>query len=191
MKKLLLLVALFSSTILSGCLPAAFVAGATAGGVVISDRRSFKTIVQDKKITCQSLIQLNSDRDLKQQSHISVTTFNRVVLLVGEAQTPGIRGRAYELVKNVPNIRRITNEITIGDPVSAKEISTDVWITTKVKTAMLAEKGLSSTQIKVITEDGVVYLMGLVTHHQADLAVDVARTVTGVQKVVTLFEYVN
>lgn len=190
MKKLLLLVALFSTT-LSGCLPAAFVAGATAGGAVIADRRSFKTIVQDKKITCQSLIQLNSDPDLKKQSHISVATFNRVVLLVGEAQTPTARGRAYELVKTVPNIRRITNEIIIGEPVCAKEISADVWMTTKVKAAMLAEKGLSSTQIKVITEDFVVYLMGLVTHHQADLAVDVARTVTGVKKVVTLFEYVN
>lgn len=191
MKKLLLLVALFSSTILSGCLPAAFVAGATAGGVVIADRRSFKTIVQDKKITCQSLIQLNSDKDLKQQSHISVAAFNRVLLLVGEAQTPAARGRAYELVKTVPNIRRITNEITIGEPVCAKEISADVWITTKVKAAMIAEKGLSSTQIKVITEDSVVYLLGLVTHHQTELAVEVARTVTGVKKVVTLFEYVS
>lgn len=191
MKKLLPLLMLISALSLPACLPAAFVAGATAGGAVISDRRPIKTIVQDKKITCQALIQLNSEPKLKEQSHISVATFNGVVLLVGETATPELKCRAYELVKAVPNIRRINNEIVVGESLSTKESSADVWMTTKVKAAMLAEKGLNSTQIKVLTEDGVVYLMGLVTHHQADLAVEVARTVTGVKKVVTLFEYVS
>lgn len=191
MKKIILIFFTISTLFLSGCLPAVFVAGATAGGVVVQDRRSFQTILQDKKITCQSLMRLNSDKRLKDQSHISVTTFNRIVLLVGEANTPEIRACAYELVKPVPNIRRINNEITVGQSLSTKECSADAWITTKVKTAMIREKGLRSTQIKVLTEDAVVYLMGLVKHTQAELAIEVARTVKGVQKVVTLFEYVS
>lgn len=185
----LLLVCLTLS--LSACIPAAFVAGATAGGVVISDRRSIKTIVSDKKITCQALMRLNSDSRLKEKSHLAVTTFNGVVLLVGEAQTPELKCCAYELVKAVPEIRRINNEISVGESLSTKECSNDAWITTKVKTALLRERGLRSTQIKVLTEDSIVYLLGLVTHSQADIAVEVARTVKGVRKVVTLFEYVS
>lgn len=191
MKRCLPVLFLISTLLLPACLPAAFVAGATAGGVVISDRRSLKTIVQDRKISCQALIQLNSEPALKAQSHIAVATFNGVVLLVGETNSPEHKQRAYELVKAVPHIRRINNEIVIGEALSTKESSADVWMTTKVKAAMMAEKGLNSTQIKVLTEDNTVYLMGLVTHHQAELAVEVARTVTGVRKVVTLFEYVN
>lgn len=191
MKKLLLLITLINALLLSACLPAVFVAGATAGGVVITDRRPFKTIMEDQKISCQALMQLNTDPHLKEQSHISVATFNRVVLLVGETNSPALKGRAFELVKAVPNIRRINNEITISEPLTVKETSVDAWMTAKVKTAMVAEKGLKSTQIKVITEDNVVYLMGLVTHNQADTAVEVARTVKGVCKVVTLFEYTS
>ena len=188
MKKLLSIV-LLSTLSLSACLPAAFVAGATAGGAVISDRRTIKTILQDKKITCQALIQLNSESRLKDATHISVTTFNRVVLLTGEVQTPQLRQRAYELVKIVPNIRRINNLISVEPILNSSQRSADVWLTTKVKAAMLAEKGLNSIQVKVCTENCVVFLMGLVTHQQAEIAINVARQVDGVTKVVTLFEF--
>jgi osmotically-inducible protein OsmY len=176
---------------LTSCLPAVFIAGATAGGVVVAERRTFDTIVKDKKIAYDALIQLNSEPDLKDNAHISVATFNHVVLLVGEAPSLELRRRAYELVKVVPNIKRINNEIQVCPPLTEKERSLDTWVTTKVKAAMLAEKGLNSTQIKVITEDGAVYLMGLVTHQQAGIAINVARQVTGVTKVVTLFEFTN
>lgn len=189
-RKILIPLLLTSSLSLSACLPAAFVAGATAGGVVISDKRSVRTILLDKKINCQSLIQLNSEPRLKGCSRISVSTFNGIVLLVGQTTTPELKGRAYELVKAVPHIRRINNQIEIGEPLGGKELSIDAWITTKVKTAMIAEKGLRSTQIKVISEDSIVYLMGLVTHSQAEIAVAVARQVNGVAKIVTLFEYI-
>lgn len=189
MKKFIVIIAFANAIILSGCLPAVFVAGATAGGVVICDRRTVNTMFEDKKITCKALAQLTSEPHLKENSHISVATFNRVVLLVGQARTTELRHRAYELVQAVPNIRRINNEIIIAPPLSPKECSTDIWLTTKVKTAMVAEKGLNSTQIKVLSDDSVVYLLGLVTHEQADIATNVARQVNGVMKVVTLFEY--
>lgn len=191
MNKPLICIVLVTALLITGCLPAVFVAGATAGGVVISDRRSIDTMFQDKKITYQAMVQINSEPKLKHRSHINVTTFNSVVLLVGEAQTAELKGRAYELVKVVPDIRRIINVITIAPPIDAHERSVDTWITTKVKTAMMAEKGLNSTQIKVTTEDGVVYLMGIVTHQQSEIAIDVARQVSGVRKVTTLFEIAN
>jgi osmotically-inducible protein OsmY len=189
-RKIICLISLLSCLTISACLPAAFLAGATAGGVVIADRRTFETMVRDKEITCKVLLQLNSDPQLKEQSVIGVVTFNRVVLLVGQVETPELRVRAYELVKVVPHIRRINNAIEVAAPIFANEISRDTWITTKVKGALLAEKGLNSTQIKVVTERGVVYLMGLVTHSQAETAINVVRQVTGVNKVVTLFEYI-
>ncbi len=182
---------LLSTSLLSACLPTAFVACATAGGMVTGDRRSISTMMVDKKINCQALIQLNSEPRLKKTSHITTTTFNRVILLVGETRTEALRHRAYELVKAVPDIRRINNAVIIADPLDSKERTMDTWTTTKVKSIMLAEKGLNSTQIKVVTEDSVVYLLGLVTHPQAELATDVARQVSGVRKVVTLFEYIN
>jgi osmotically-inducible protein OsmY len=191
MKKRLPLLFMMVLFLLSACVPAAFVVGATTGGVVISDRRNFETILQDKKITYKAIVQLNSEPLLKGESHITVTTFNRVVLLVGQAATPELRKRAYELVKSVPNIRRINNAIVVAEPTAAITRSKDTWITTKVKTALLAEKGLNSTQIKVITEACTVYLIGLVTHQQAEIATDVARQVDGVEKVVTLFEYIS
>lgn len=136
-------------------------------------------------------MQLNCAPELKNCSHIAVSTFNRVVLLVGEVPTSALRKRAYELVKEVPHIRRINNEIEIAASLSTKAGSLDAWVTTKAKTALLAEKGLNSTQIKVITENSVVYLMGLVSHEQAEIAVEVVREVAGITKVVTLFEYVG
>jgi osmotically-inducible protein OsmY len=190
-RKIICLTSLLSCLTISACLPAVFLAGATAGGVVIADRRTLETMLRDKQITCKALLQLNSDLELKEQSVIAVVTFNRVVLLVGQAETSELRKRAYELVKDVPNIRRINNAIQIAAPLSRDESSRDTWITTKAKGAMLAEKGLNSTQIKVVTEGGVVYLMGLVSHNQAETAINVVRQVTGVNKVVTLFEYIT
>lgn len=190
MKKILFIILVNSTLLLSACLPAAFVVGATAGGAIITDRRDIGTIFQDKKITCKALLQLNSEPLLKGRSHITVATFNRVVLLVGEVETLELQKQAYELIKAIPHIRRINNEIVVDSPLTTSESSNDTWITTKVKTAMLAEKGLRSTQIKVITEDCVVYLMGVVSHEQADIAINVARQVNGVRKVVTIFEYI-
>ena len=146
-------------------------------------------MLQDKQITCKALVQLHSEPRLKEYSHISATAFNRVLLLVGETKTPELRQRAYELVKIIPNVRRINNAIIIETPLTKSEISKDAWLTTKVKTALLREKGLNSNQIKVITEDRAVYLLGLVTHDQAEIAVNVTRQIEGVAKVVTLFEY--
>jgi osmotically-inducible protein OsmY len=190
MKKLSIAL-LFTITLLGGCVPVAFVAGAAAGGAVIYDNRGTKTILQDDSTAYKAQGRINSDAALNQQTHIAVTVFNHIMLLVGQAATADLRQHAYDLVSNLPNIKRIYNQITVEAPTSLAIRSNDAWITTKVKTKLLAEKGLHSSQIKVLTEKGTVYLMGLVTRSQGALAALVTSKVSGVQKVVTLFEYQN
>lgn len=179
-----------SSAGLSGCIPAAVVAGSSAGSAIVaSDKRSMKIMVQDRDMANEALKRISADPALRKQTHIVIAGFNHVMLMVGQASTEQLRNQAYDLVKTVPNIKRIYNEVTIEPPISKMIQANDSWITTKVKSAMLMEKGLHSGQFKVVTENGVVYLMGLVTPKQADLAAQAASEIAGVQKVVKLFEY--
>jgi len=176
---------------LQGCVPSAFVAGAAAGGAIIYDHRSAKVMVEDHNITFQSQKEIDHDKELHEQAHISVATFNRIVLLIGQAPNSELRQRAESIVKANSNIKMIYNEITIEKPVSDITSANDAWITTKVKTVLLTTPGLNSTNLKIVTEKSVVYLMGLTTHTQAQNATDKTRTVAGVKKIVKLFEYLN
>jgi len=174
---------------LCGCVASALVVGATAGGAVVYDKRSFKTINNDRHATEIAQTLIDHNRKLKKHSHITVATFNHIMLLVGQAQTAELRDLAYNLVSNTKNVQRIYNEISIGPSTSFMRRTNDTWLTTKIKTSMLTEKGLNSTQIKVVTENKVVYLLGLVSRKQAALATNVARRVSGVKKVVQVFQY--
>jgi osmotically-inducible protein OsmY len=187
MKKLLLIVAMACS--LQGCF---FVAGAAAGAAAITvvyDHRKIEKIAQDKTIAKRASDQIQADPELADNTHIIVTCFNQTLLLTGQATTPELRQRAEELVSDTPKIKRIYNQITIQGPTSALTRTSDSWITTKITTRMLATEGLKSSTIKVITENGTVYLMGIVTHQQANIAVDIAREISGVQKVMKIFQY--
>lgn len=174
---------------LSGCVASALVVGATAGGAIVYDKRGFKTMNQDRrsKELAQNLI--DHSKVLNGRSHISVAVFNHIMLMIGQAQTAELRDYAYKLVSKVKHVQRVYNEVTISGAESLVERTNDTWLTTKIKTAMLAAKGLRSTQIKVVTESSTVYLMGLVSPKQGKLAADVARRVSGVRKVVKVFQY--
>lgn len=187
---LLLLTDLFLILALEGCIPAAFVAGA-ATGVVIYDHRPAKTIVEDREITFSIQHRLSYDNDLYQQANVSVTTLNHIVLLLGQTPTAQLRNQAEEIAKANTKVKMVYNEITIEKPILAIKRANDSWITTKVKTVLATVSGLNSTTLKVVTENGVVYLMGLTTRSQAALATAKTRTVAGVKKVVKLFEYIN
>lgn len=176
--------------LLSGCIPVILVAvGATAGGAIIYDKRSSEVILQDQDISNKALSRLNMDAELKGSARIAIATFNRVVLMVGQAESSSLRQRAEDDVREVPGIKRIYNQVSLSVALTTWDRSEDAWVTSKVKTAMLAKRGLSSSQIKVVTENKVVYLMGIVTPGQAKLATEVARNVRDVKKVVQVFEY--
>lgn len=188
----LLLIILFSLC-LQACAPAIFVTGAAVGissGIIINDLRPAKVILQDQSITHDLQMKLSQDNRFK-SAHIAVTSFNRIVLLVGQTPTQELRDLAETDAKSISNVRMVHNEITIGYPTSFATRTNDTWITTEIKTILVAKPGLKSSQIKIVTENGTVYLMGLIKRDKADEVVDEVRRVDGVQKVVKLFEYIQ
>lgn len=187
--KALLPIVLPCTLLLSGCVPAALVVGATAGGAVVYDNRPLKQMNKDHRANQIAKYRLEHDAGIEKKCHISAATYYGIMILVGQAPTPELKQRAYELVKNIPNVSRFYNEITVSDPNSLGQRADDAWITSKIRSKMLIQSGLHSTDIKVVTENGVVYLMGRVSHKQANIAANLARRVGGVRKVVKVFEY--
>lgn len=173
--------------LLTSCV-AAVVAGAAAG--MVYDKRSVTTIEADARsfhITHKNIVTDPKLRD----SRIVVTSFNRIILLVGQTPSASSRVMAEKIAQSTPGVSRVYNEITIEQPISVAQKTRDSWITGKVRSMMLTKKGLESGSIRIVTENGVVYLMGIATPNQATLAVDVARRVNGVNKVVKIFRYIR
>lgn len=173
--------------ILQGCVAVA-AGGAATGAVVAVDRRTTGTIVDDKTIEVKALHAISKNQALWKQSHITVVCYNNVVLLVGQTPTEALRRAAEETVSDIPKIRRIYNELEIAKPISLATRSHDSWITTQIKTKMIGNKAIRANRIKVITENGVVYLMGITTPEEEMTATDIARAIPGVEKVVEIFE---
>ena len=189
MKRLLTLLSL--TLALQGCV---FVVGAAAGAAaigVVYDHRTLQKALQDTQIANKITDKMRAIPELHDDSHIEVTVFNRVVLLSGQTPNPAWRQQAEEIAKSEPNVTRVYNQLTIQGPTSPLTRTSDSWITTKIKSQMLATEDLKSGSIKVVTENGVVFLMGMVKREQADIAVDIARQVSGVQKVIKIFQYSN
>ncbi len=193
MKKYLCLALCALTFLNTGCVATAVVAGAGATGAIVSDKRDIKQMNRDREASQSAIHAISRDTTLNGRSHISASTFNGLMLLVGQAQSPELKQRAYDLAKAATTqfkVHRIYNEIQISGASSFLERSSDTWLTTKVKTALLSKKGLRSMQVKVITESGTVYLLGLVSKEQGQLAAQTARHVAGVKKVVKAFQYV-
>ncbi|HKK16362.1 MAG TPA: BON domain-containing protein, partial [Gammaproteobacteria bacterium] len=122
---------------------------------------------------------------------INVTSYNNVVLVTGETPTEEMKKRAIDIVTNVPKVSHVYDELTIAAPSSLVSRSSDSLITSKVKTRLLTLDNFDGTRVKVVTEKGVVYLMGLLRRDESDRATEAARQVGGVQKVVKLFQYIE
>jgi osmotically-inducible protein OsmY len=182
----LLLIALITQ--LAGCAAVA-VGGVAATGTAVADRRTTGTLVEDQAIEVKAYQALKADTELNEQAHLNVTSYNTVVLLSGETPTDAMRQRAVDIVKSIDKVKHVYNELSIAAPSSMVSRSSDSYITTKVKTKLFAEKKISGIQVKVNTEKGVVYLMGIVSKAEAEIATDIARQTGGVQKVVKLFQY--
>ncbi len=173
------------ASLLSSCV--AVVVGAAAG-LVVYDRRSVGTLESDARIFHMVHTRIANDQTFR-DSRIIVISFNKVVLLIGQTPQAELRDDAFRIARNTPDVRRVYNEINIDNPLTLSDRAQDSLITSQVRTAMLSKKGLESGSIRVVTEGGVVYLMGIVTHEQANLAVDVARQISSVEKVVKVFQY--
>ena len=174
-----------------GCAPLVVTGVVATSAVMVQDRRTTGTIIEDEAIEFKIAHAIREDQVLGEQAHINVTSYNEIVLLTGETPTNEMRAKAEQLASRVDKVRQVHNEIHVAGPSSGLTRSSDTLITSKVKTRMLAEKDFESGGIKVVTENGTVYLMGLVTRREGQVASEITRDVGGVERVVKLFEYTD
>jgi len=182
------LLLILAAAVLSGC--AAAVVGAAAGGAVVAmDRRQPDVMASDERI--EWTVQNRIDAKFKDQVHVNATSFNRNVLLTGEALTEAIKAECATIAAGVDEVRSVTNELSIGAPSALAARASDSYVTSQVKARLVGKyEKVNPEHIKVVTEGGVVYLMGMVTKSEAETATQVARTTGGVKRVVRVFEYV-
>jgi len=174
--------------LLQGC--AAVAIGGIAGTVVMSqDRRTVGTITEDEAIEMKSVTRIG--QKLKEGVHINANSYNRMLLLTGEVPDAAAREEAERIARGVENVRGVYNELVVSGVSSYTVRSNDALLTTKVKSRILDSKSVNGIHVKVITENSVVYLMGLVKKEEANDATEIARTTSGVQKVVRVFEYID
>jgi osmotically-inducible protein OsmY len=173
---------------LTGCIPAAIV-GIGAGALMVSDRRLSETYMADEAIEVRANNRLGEM--FGTATHINVTSYNRMVLLSGECLSQDAKAQAERIVATVPNVRTITNELLVASASSLTARSNDAYITSKVKARFVDHGTFSANHVKVVTEAGTVFLMGMVTQQEADAAVEVTRTTSGVQKVVRVFDIIS
>ena len=171
---------------LPGCIPLA-ITGAGTAAFMANDRRTTGMYIEDENIELKILV-------IKERfggAHVNATSFNRRVLLTGEAPDEATRSKVESEVQAIPNVKEVTDEIQIAGNSSLASRGSDAIITSNVKTRMVNNGKFSPNHVKVVTEAGTVYLMGLVTPEEGDAAVEIARTTSGVVRVVKVFEYIG
>ena len=174
---------------LSACVPLVVGGAAVGAGLVATDRRTSGAQLDDQGIELRGASRIREIAN--DQMNISVTSFNRQLLLTGTVATDADRRRAEAAVQGIDNVRSVVNEVRVGPGRSFQVRSNDTFITGKVKASLLDAKDLFANSFKIVTDDGVVYLMGLATRREVDRATDITRGVSGVQKVVRVVEVVS
>ena len=188
-RKLLLLGAagIASSVFLTGC-PLLFVGGTAMGVKTAMDRRSTKNQLEDQNIELKAMQALGS---ISGDSHINVTSYNRQVLITGEVPSAEKKSQVEQAITGIATVRNVVNELVVGPNTSISARSNDTYITSKVKTIITSVEGVSTSDVKVVTERSVVYLLGILTAREAQIAGDAAASVAGVKKVVRMFEIIS
>jgi len=187
-KSLLLITA--TAAILQGCVTAAVI-GIVGGASVANDNRSIGNQIDDSNIEFSAHSALNKIAGLSDNTSLQVVSVNAKVLIVGQAPNTHLRDLAIKTLNSVNGIEQVYDQIRIGNITAFTTTSNDVWLTSKVKTALFGSDELDATNIKVVTENGEVFLMGLVKATEAKAAVEVARNVSGVNRVFKLFEHIE
>jgi osmotically-inducible protein OsmY len=183
---LALAAAIVAAPALQGCFPVAAV-GVGAMAASANDRRTSGTQIEDEGIELRASNRISERWGDK--VHINVTSFNRSVLVTGEVPNPEAKSAIEQVVTAVPNVRGITNDIAVAGATSLSSRTNDSYITSKVKARFVDASTFNPFHVKVVTENSTVYLLGIVTEGEAKAATELARTTSGVRKVVRLFEY--
>ena len=184
------LIVLIPLILLQGC-ATAIITGAATGVTLVHDRRTTGAVIDDQGVEFKAALAIFNNKDIYEQSHINVTSYNGIILITGETLTEQLKQQVYDLVRVIPKVRTIHNELIIAAPSSLPSRSSDAWITSKVKAKITSDRQIDPFYIKVVTEHGIVYLMGIVNQSESDRAVSITSNSAGVQRVVKIFEYLN
>lgn len=171
---------------LAGCMNVA-----TTGAQAFYNQHSIKKSLNDQYINMQAFQAIHHTNPEFKNANIAVSTYNGEVLLAGQVPEAWQKEKVEEVIKKIPDVKEVHNLVQVTSPTSTLIRMSDAWITAKVKTKFIASDDLDATQIKVVTENGIVYLMGALRSDEADIAVDLAGGTDGVQRVVKIFSYVT
>ena len=188
MRKLLTLICIALLPALTGCMAVALGGAAATGFIIGEDRRTLGTITEDQGIEIRSA---NRIEEKVKDAHINITSYNRAVLLTGEVPSEAAKTDAERITRAVENVRNVYNELQVAGNASLQSRTNDAVLTSKVKARFVDGRKFSPVHVKVVSENGVVYLLGMVNRQEAADATEVARTTGGVRKVVRVFEYMD
>lgn len=174
---------------LQSCAVATVVA-ITAGATMVADRRTFSKQIDDQSIELLAHNELNKQKALSSNTNLHVVSMNGTVLVVGQAPNSYLRDLAIKIIQDVPDIVTIHNQVRISSTTGITTKSSDMWLTSKVKSALLANGDVNAKDIKVVTENSEVFLLGLVTKKEANIVVEITRNINGVSRVFKAFEYI-
>lgn len=187
MRTVLLAALALCAALLQGCVPLVIGGAGAAAYSSLEDRRTTGTQIEDESIEVRASNRI-SDR-FGSTVHVNVTSYNRIALLTGEVPDEQTKAAVEKIVRAVPNVRDVTNDLQVAGISSMVSRGNDSYLTSKVRGRLLDTKRVSNAHLKVVSEAGVVYLMGVVTEQEADEAVEIVRNTGGVRKVVKVFEY--
>ncbi|HCM46170.1 MAG TPA: BON domain-containing protein [Colwellia sp.] len=168
----------------------ATVVAVTAGATMVADRRTFVKQIDDQSIEFIAHNELNKHKALSDNTNLHIVSMNGTVLVIGQAPNSYLRELAIKIIQDIPDILSIHNQIRISSTITLATQSNDIWLTSKVKSALLANSDVNAKDIKVVTENSEVFLLGLVTKKEASIVVDITRNINGVSRVFKAFEYI-
>jgi len=174
---------------LGGCIEAALVGGAASGALMANDRRVAEVVLGDERVEATASNRISTR--FGDKVHVNVTSFNYTVLLSGEVPDAKAKAEIERIASEVERVKAVVNELQVGAQSAFTARGNDTYLTGRVKAAMVGANKFNTNHVKVVTEAGVVFLMGLVTRKEGDDATEIARAIGGVQKVIRVFEYVT
>jgi osmotically-inducible protein OsmY len=179
---------LSTTLLLQGC--AGLIIGAGVGAASVAhDRRTLGTQVDDTTAAGRISTAISNNVAINTQASISVQVFNGTALLIGQAPTQALIQQAEKLALSVKNIKKLHNQVRLGSPIPPSVVANDAWLASKVKTKLIADKRIDGLHIEIEVENGEVFLMGLVSEQESNIAVEITRNIQGVKQVIKAFEY--
>ncbi|HIE2341728.1 TPA: division/outer membrane stress-associated lipid-binding lipoprotein [Haemophilus influenzae] len=188
LKKLAIL--LGATIFLQGCV-AAVIGGGAVAAKVATDPRTTGTQIDDETLEFKVENAVEKDAQIKAEGRVNAVSYNGRVLLIGQFPNSDVKDTATALAKGVEGVNEVYNELTVSPKISFAQISKDSWLTTQVKSKMFVDGRVKATDVKVISENGEVFLLGNVTQSQANAAADIASKISGVKKVIKVFKYLD